>query len=310
MGIWEEGRVRSFTACCCKYNLSPIYSNWRSKKEFRIKKKVSGKPKTPRKSNPKRSAHKIRANRKTARRIVESKPVRKSKRKPAEKVKEYVEVKFEPSTKPAEQPKEIIAPIIKQVKKRKSNRLVKKPDIEPTKEIKKVEVVEPLELENDTTETNKDEPLLKVNKPKITTKEIDTINATPLHDMGGGYVEYDGKLFSSSALKELRPDLFSLKADLTGNINTNFGTNFPKIAKKGDVFVRVDVMPNRIFKFDGSKWIEVNKGNTSSYLYDREYIKYLISKIETGEYDTDLLSENEKDEISEYLKNQNSWFYF
>lgn len=174
--------------------------------------------------------------------------------------------------------------------------MVKKPDIEPIKEIEKVE---PISIEESISTPTAD------STSPIITKEIDTINSTPLHDMGGGYVEYDGRLFSKQALKEMRPDLFSVRADMSGQVSTNFGTNFPKIAKKGDVFVRVDIMPNRIFKFDGTKWIEIKKENTSSYLYDKEYIKYLISKIDSGEYDLDLLSENEKEEISEYLKNQN-----
>lgn len=142
------------------------------------------------------------------------------------------------------------------------------------------------------------------NTSKTIDKDIKTEGVTPLHDMGGGYVEFKGKLFSQHALKELRPDLFSAKADTTSQISTNFGTNFPKISKKGDVFVRVDVLPNRVFKFDGRKWIEINKESSNSYLFDKEYIKYLIDKIQSGEYDVDLLSESEKQEIEDYLNSQ------
>lgn len=136
------------------------------------------------------------------------------------------------------------------------------------------------------------------------TKEIITEDVTPVHDKGGGYVEYDNKLFNRDALKELRPDLFSAKADLImGNkSSSNFGTSFPRVAAKGDVFVRVDVTPNRVYKFDGKKWIEMNKDVTQSYLYDREYIKFLVGKIEMGEYDVDMLTEQEKVEVEEYLK--------
>ena len=74
------------------------------------------------------------------------------------------------------------------------------------------------------------------------TKEIVTdATVTPLHDVGNGYLEYEEKLFKSEALKELRPDLFSVKADSGNQPSTNFGTQFPRIAKKGDIFVRVDV---------------------------------------------------------------------
>ena len=95
-----------------------------------------------------------------------------------------------------------------------------------------------------------------------------------------------------------------LTADSGRSINTNFGTKFPDVSNKGDVFVRVDVLPNRVFKFDGRKWIEVNKEQSDSYLHDRKYIDYLVNKIEKGEYDPELLSEAEKEQIAEHLKNQ------
>jgi len=142
--------------------------------------------------------------------------------------------------------------------------------------------------------------------PKVEkqTKEIITEGVTPVHDKGGGYVEFEQRLFQRNALKELRPDLFSVKADATGNyqISSNFGTTFPKIAAKGDMFVRVDVNPNRVYKFDGNKWIEINKESTQSYLYDQDYIKFLVGKIGSGEYDLDSLSDAEKAEIEVYLK--------
>jgi hypothetical protein len=130
---------------------------------------------------------------------------------------------------------------------------------------------------------------------------------TPVHRKSEGYVEFEEKLFREEALKELRPDLFSLNADKGYQSQTNFGTSFPKIATKGDIFVRVDVMPNRVFKFHGQKWIEVSKEKTDTYLYDIEYIKYLITQIDKGIYDVDLLSENEQEQIKAYLNgNQNS----
>lgn len=143
-------------------------------------------------------------------------------------------------------------------------------------------------------------------KPENIIKEIQTEGVTPIHDVGGGYVEFDRKLFQAQALKELRPDLFSIRADSTLQASSNFGTSFPISAKKGDVFVRVDVLPNRVYKFDGLRWIEINKNNTTTYL-DAKYIEYLIGKINSGEIDLDHLSDNEKLEMEAYLKgNQNT----
>jgi len=121
-----------------------------------------------------------------------------------------------------------------------------------------------------------------------------------LQESDGGYVSFEGKSVSKSALQGMRPDLF-LQVDSMSQPNTNFGTDFPRFAKKGDTFVRVDTLPNRVFKFSGTKWIEINKEQTSTYLYDEEYVRYLVNKIEVGEYDVELLTESEKLQIEEFL---------
>ena len=122
--------------------------------------------------------------------------------------------------------------------------------------------------------------------------------------LGSDYIiDLEGKSIHQDALKTQHPDLF-LQVDSGKSVGTSFGTDFPKLATKGDIFVRVDQMPNRVYKFEGHKWMEINKEQSQSYIFDEEYIKYLVSKIETGEYDIDLLSEKEKAEIEEYLTTQ------
>lgn len=137
--------------------------------------------------------------------------------------------------------------------------------------------------------SSREEPVVLVKTEGVTLQESD-----------GGYVSFEGKSVSKSALQGLRPDLFLARPDDTQSL-TSFGTQFPKFAKKGSIFVRVDLLPNRVFKFNGEKWIEINKDLTDSYLYDEEYIKYLVNKIDSGEYDVDLLSDNERTQIEHYL---------
>jgi hypothetical protein len=152
-----------------------------------------------------------------------------------------------------------------------------------------------------------EEPIESTLEPLVESKEIQTENVTsppPYTDIGGGYVSYEGKSVQIDALKQMNPKLFMIGADGQGSDKKGFGTEFPKIAKKGEVFVRVDVLPNRVYKFDGSRWIEISKTQSNTYLYDEQYIQYLISKVDTGEYDIDLLSENEKTQIEIYLQKQ------
>ena len=46
---------------------------------------------------------------------------------------------------------------------------------------------------------------------------------------------------------------------------SSFGTDFPVQPAKGDSFVRIDRVPNQLFKFNGSRWIEVDNNTTDHY---------------------------------------------
>ena len=138
---------------------------------------------------------------------------------------------------------------------------------------------------------------------KIKTELPDNIvsNTISYKELDGGYVMFDGKHMHKDVLLGMRPDMLKLVADSGRESKTSFGTAFPIIASKGDTFVRVDSLPNKVYKFDGSRWIVINKEQSTSYLYDQEYIKYLVEKIDKGEYDIELLSDIEKQQIEEYL---------
>jgi Tfp pilus assembly protein PilO len=84
--------------------------------------------------------------------------------------------------------------------------------------------------------------------------------------------------------------------------NTGFGNEYPANPAKGDIYLRTDYLPNRLFKFNGSKWIEVDKTQTDVYAYDDLYIQHLISEIDAGRYDPDQLSDVERQQIQQYLE--------
>ena len=179
----------------------------------------------------------------------------------------------------------------------------KQPEPEPVHEDREANITEQLSIGPDIVEEF-DEIISAPKKQQD--KQIPLDNVT-LCDVGGGYVKYNNHLYQKDALKEINPELFRLKPDQPSMPNSGFGTAFPKIAQKKDIFVRVDVIPNKVYRFEGSKWIEINKNLSNTYLYDQEYIKYLIDKISNGEYDIELLSEQEKNQIDEYLNTQNQY---
>ena len=148
-----------------------------------------------------------------------------------------------------------------------------------------------------------DRPGDYVSQPEIITEGVTKEN--PLKEIHGNddYILVDGRHMRKEAAQSLYPQLF-LRPDHGNEAKSTFGIQFPSMATKGDTFVRVDVLPNRVFKFDGSRWIEVNKEISASYLHNEEYIKHLVSMIESGQYDVELLSDNEKAEIEQYLSQQ------
>ena len=83
---------------------------------------------------------------------------------------------------------------------------------------------------------------------------------------------------------------------------TGFGIVFPEQAIKGDTFMRVDRMPNVLYKYNGQNWIIVDKTLTDNYTYDDAYIEHLIAQLSSGEYDPDMLSDAEADAIARRVK--------
>jgi hypothetical protein len=84
-------------------------------------------------------------------------------------------------------------------------------------------------------------------------------------------------------------------------ISAGFGTAFPISPAKGDMYLRVDYLPPRLFKWNKVKWVEVDRNNSDSYAYNEAYIPWLIEQLAAGKYDADLLTDVEHDQIEAYL---------
>jgi len=126
----------------------------------------------------------------------------------------------------------------------------------------------------------------------------------PFKELPGGYVAYEGKHMQKDALFSMHPEFLKIAVDSGKQVTSGFGPRFPDSSEKGDVFTRVDVLPNKVYKFDGQNWIEIAKTSSNTYLYNTKYIDYLIDMIAKGEYDPELLSDNERYQIEDYIKIQ------
>lgn len=113
---------------------------------------------------------------------------------------------------------------------------------------------------------------------------------------------YKAPIVSVPETRNVRKEIQLMADNVEGAAaRSDFGTKFPDSATKGDMFLRVDHLPNKLFKYNGSKWIEVDKSKTDSYTYNEQYILFLIEKLKTGEYDIDQLSASEQELVAEKL---------
>lgn len=63
------------------------------------------------------------------------------------------------------------------------------------------------------------------------------------------------------------------------------------------MFTRVDVLPHKIFRYDGDKWFEINKLQTSVYLDNEGYVEQLRKDVKSGKIDRDDLTDDERAEL-------------
>ena len=119
------------------------------------------------------------------------------------------------------------------------------------------------------------------------------------------HLVYEGKSYSIDAFKDHFPELSAVADNhpSLGNASkADFGTSFPLKPTKGDLYLRTDYLPSKQFKWNGAKWIEVDKNITDALAYNEQYIQHLVEKLSTGEYELDDLTDAEHSQVAEYLK--------
>ena len=127
---------------------------------------------------------------------------------------------------------------------------------------------------------------------------------TPIRRGADYAVRYKGKVYNLDAFNKLYPGM-AIQADnekLKAASQCGFGERFPDDPMKGDMFIRTDYLPDRLFKWNGQKWIEVDKNSTDSYTYNQAYIQHLIQKLEAGEYEIEDLSDAEQAQVEQQIE--------
>ena len=138
-------------------------------------------------------------------------------------------------------------------------------------------------------------PVTEVVEPDIETANV-TVEKVMFDPNHQGYINFEGKQTSIESLKTSHPHLI-LPSDGNSPTKFNFGGQFPPEALGGDMYMRTDARPHRLFKFNGVEWIHVNKEMNSSYLQSNEYVKYLIDCLNNSQYLIEMLTESEDEAI-------------
>ena len=151
------------------------------------------------------------------------------------------------------------------------------------------------------------EQIKQIEEPVLESKEdskpIDEFNI-PIRRGADYAVRYQGKVYNLDAFNALHPSL-AIKADnetLSNASQCGFGDRFPDDPMKGDMYIRTDYLPEKLFKWNGIKWIEVDKNSTDSYTYNQAYIQHLIKKLEAGEYEIEDLNEAEQAQVEQQIE--------
>lgn len=86
--------------------------------------------------------------------------------------------------------------------------------------------------------------------------------------------------------------------DLSNTGSATFGTTWPTHPARGDLFLKVDLKPNRLYKWNGRKWIEIDKARVDDTLvFDPKYVDHLILEVKKGWREFDDLTDMEKNQI-------------
>ena len=154
-----------------------------------------------------------------------------------------------------------------------------------------------LDLENKPPEIQEVE--VEVEKIVTDTTGIDSLNKDIINlqtqvasrDQASERISQKYDLIDKTKIKEEEDDL---------GVKATYGESLPVDAEKGQLHTLTNVYPHELKKYNGNKWIDVDKDGTSAYLTN-DYIKHLVDQLARNTQDVDDLSPEEKAAVSNYL---------
>jgi len=138
-----------------------------------------------------------------------------------------------------------------------------------------------------------------------TDKEIEALDVDPDAAIKAWKAANPDDTIKAQRIKLIRGQIDHLPWQEPSATTHAFGAEFPDQPNKGDTYLKVDAIPSRLYKYNGKSWIHIDKDLSDNYTYDTAYIDYLIAKIDSGEYDPELLSDLEQEQIAIRLNPEN-----
>lgn len=69
--------------------------------------------------------------------------------------------------------------------------------------------------------------------------------------------------------------------------------------------MRVDTLPNKLFRWTGTNWMQLDKQLTDTYLND-EYVEHLTDQVQRGYTDVDDLTVQEQEEVENAIQRRSN----
>ena len=71
------------------------------------------------------------------------------------------------------------------------------------------------------------------------------------------------------------------------------------------MFVRVDALPNKLYRWTGTNWMQLDKETTDTYL-NEEYITHLVYLVQNGHTELEELTKQEQEEVENAIRRHSS----
>ena len=211
---------------------------------------------------------------------LEPAPVKKVAKKKATKKKKKV------SKKKIVEPKQEEKPLLKKENKDEpSTAGTDKPNARPAKKTKAKKQAKPTSNAGLAKEVNQE--LLVNTKPKVRLTRA------------GDYINFNGKNYNDQALVTAVPEL---NLDLKSPVD--HGLRFPVNHREGQLFLRTDLLPTKLYRSNGEMWEAQDKNILHLSNYSEEYIHNLVDLVATGDYNPELLNTIEKQLIRKSIANE------